>query len=247
MSVQDHSAFEAIYFPGPVPADNSAMLTVLGVIFDRVYFPGVYFPKSGFDQAEVDKEIARIEALPGAATNRDDADLVGMLRFLRVAKAVEGLCIFSGVGDGTFRHAQPNPEWMEENIYEAYWGPTKTQLDPDIRRLALKGHFKRRAHPYPADTTTLPEPCRELAKTGIPLLTVADVPIPGGLPQAPTDNAKVLSAILAFECLRLALPEFPLLTPTALMDFRAENIAAFANFPALHAVNRPGFAGGRFV
>ena len=37
---------------------------MLGAVFDKVYFPGVYLPTDGYDVAELDKEVARIEALP---------------------------------------------------------------------------------------------------------------------------------------------------------------------------------------
>jgi hypothetical protein len=39
---------EAIYLTAPIPR-NAAVLTVLGAVFDTVYFPGVHMPKSGYD------------------------------------------------------------------------------------------------------------------------------------------------------------------------------------------------------
>lgn len=36
---------EAVYLTGPAPR-NLGVLTVLGAVFDKVYFPGVHMPKS---------------------------------------------------------------------------------------------------------------------------------------------------------------------------------------------------------
>jgi hypothetical protein len=53
---------DAIYYSAPMPRDL-ASLTILGAVFDKVYFPGVYLPKDGYDQAALDKEIERIRNL----------------------------------------------------------------------------------------------------------------------------------------------------------------------------------------
>jgi signal transduction histidine kinase len=42
---------EAVYYSHAVPR-NPEVLTALGLIFDRIYFPGVYMPPPGFDQVE---------------------------------------------------------------------------------------------------------------------------------------------------------------------------------------------------
>ena len=53
----DHALkLEAIYFSAPIPR-NPAVLTVLGAVFDKVYFPGVHLPTEGFDVGELDKEM----------------------------------------------------------------------------------------------------------------------------------------------------------------------------------------------
>src|SRR5262249_54820228 len=50
-----------------------------------------------------------------------------------------------------------------------------------------------------------------------------DLPIPGLPELAPSDDAKLLAAILAVECTRIALPHMPLLQPEDLMEFRDAN------------------------
>jgi len=53
---------EVVYLTAPVPR-NLGVLTVLGAVFDKVYFPGVHMPKSGYDPKEVEKETLRLEGL----------------------------------------------------------------------------------------------------------------------------------------------------------------------------------------
>ena len=80
---------EAVYLSAPIPR-NLAVLTAMGAIFDKVYFPGVYLPKEGFDLGELDKEIARLKALPNADYDRQL--LIGILSLTKHAKTLAGLC-----------------------------------------------------------------------------------------------------------------------------------------------------------
>jgi hypothetical protein len=69
------------------------------------------------------------------------------------------------------------------------------------------------------------------AKTGLPLLNdTPGLPVPLISDGQEGDKAKHLSAMLAIECAKLALPELPLLRPEDLMEFRAENSAALHVF-----------------
>jgi hypothetical protein len=56
------------------------------------------------------------------------------------------------------------------------------------------------------------------------------VPIPGFEQTTPENNAKILSAVLALEAAKLALPALPILRPEELMEFRAENVKALRIF-----------------
>jgi hypothetical protein len=80
-SIDDALRLEAVYFSAPIP-HNLAVLTVLGAVFDKVYFPGVWMPKTGYDQKELETEIARLEALPPSPTAYDRGLLIGVLKFL---------------------------------------------------------------------------------------------------------------------------------------------------------------------
>jgi hypothetical protein len=76
---------EAVYLTGPVPR-NLGVLTVLGAVFDTVYFPGVHMPKSGYDPKEVEKEIAGLEGLNDSG--HDTQFLIGAMKLLLHAKTM---------------------------------------------------------------------------------------------------------------------------------------------------------------
>ena len=86
--LDDALALEAVYYSAPIPRDL-ATLTVLGTVFDKVYFPGVYLPKDGFDEAALDREIERLEALPDARTDYDTALLIGVLKMAKFARTLD--------------------------------------------------------------------------------------------------------------------------------------------------------------
>lgn len=96
--LDDTLALEAVYYAAPIPRDL-ATLTVLGAVFDKVYFPGVYLPKDGFDEAALDREIARLEALPDARTDYDTALLIGVLKLAKHTRTLDGFCVFTNTRD----------------------------------------------------------------------------------------------------------------------------------------------------
>jgi hypothetical protein len=84
---------------------------------------------------------------------------------------------------------------------------------------------------YPGDYHYLAGALLETAKTGIPLLNdMPGLPVPLTSDGLDGDKAKQFSAMLAIECVRLALPELPLLRPDDLMEFRAENKDSLRGF-----------------
>jgi hypothetical protein len=219
---------ETVYYSGPVPRDL-ATLTVLGTVFDKVYFPGVHLPTSGFDQAELDKEIARIIEVSRDNRTRN-ANLVCILSFIRHAKTLESFCVFTG--DGRFHKDDDIPPRMVDDLYQAIHGPHPEGWQPAFSNNFIKAMpGSEEVVLYPGDYHYLAGALLHTAKTGIPLLNdTPGLPVPMTSDGANGNKAKQLSAMLAIECVRLALPELPLLWPEDLMEFRADNSAALRSF-----------------
>ena len=56
-------SLEAVYYATPIPS-GLVSLTMLGIVFDRLHFPDVWLPESGYDPEATAAEAKRIEALP---------------------------------------------------------------------------------------------------------------------------------------------------------------------------------------
>jgi len=221
---------EAVYLSAPIPR-NLAVLTAMGAIFDKIYFPGVYLPKAGFDIGDLDKEIARLESLPIARDN-DTQLLIGVLKLTKRAKALEGLCEFTANPDDPFGTKSSTPPQLVEAIYHAIHGPPREGFIPLLSPRHVKGlSGGDEVVIYPGDYHYLAEAIVYSGKTGIPLLN--DIPglnLPGFPDTAPVDDSKLLASVLAVECTRIALPPTPLLRPEDIMEFRQANTALLRGF-----------------
>jgi len=208
-----------------------AVLTILGAVFDKVHFPGVVMPVAGFDQAELDKEIARIEGLK--INRRSDDILLPMLKFTRHAKVLQGFCVFTGNPEKPFDNPQQITDEMVRELYDAIHGPPPPGFFPGPFSTA---HHKglpgsEETITYPGSYHYLAGAIRYSAQTGVPILNdLPGLPIPGLDGSVPADDAKTLAAIIAIECTKLVLPELPMLRPEDLMEFRAENTTTLRAF-----------------
>lgn len=227
--IDDTLKFEAVYLTAPVPR-NLGVLTVLGAVFDKVYFPGVHLPKSGYDLKEVEKEIARLEGLNDRA--HDTQLLVGAMKLLRHAKTLEGFCEFTADPDDPFLRKDPVPGQLVQAVYESIHGPPRPGFIPMMHTSNAKGLGDgSETLIYPGDYHYIARAIVHSGRAGIPLLN--DIPglqIPGIPDVAPVDDAKFLASILAVECTRISLPPTPLMHPEDLMEFRDANTALLRGF-----------------
>jgi hypothetical protein len=227
--LDDVLSLEATYYSAPIP-QNMAVLTILGAVFDKVHFPGVVMPMAGFDQAELDKEIGRIEGL--TINRRPDEIILPMLKFIRHAKVLQGFCVFTGDPEKPFDNPQQITGKMVQELYDTIHGPSP----PGFLPLVSTNHHKGlpgsdEAITYPGSYHYLAGAIRYSAQTGVPLLNdLPGLPIPGLDGRVPVDDAKTLAAIIAIECTKLVLPELPMLRPEDLMEFRAENATSLRAF-----------------
>jgi hypothetical protein len=219
---------EAVYLSAPIPR-NLAVLTAMGAIFDKVYFPGVYLPKEGFDVGELDKEIARLKALP--KQNNDTQLLLQILSLTKYTKTLEGFCEFTGDPDDIFCTQSAPPQQLVQAIHDAIHGPPRKGVTLMFQPGYCKGLGGGETVNYPESHHYLARAIIHSGETGVPLLN--DIPgltLPGMLDVAPHDDAKLLAGILAVECTRIALPPTPLLRPEDIMEFREANAPLLRGF-----------------
>jgi hypothetical protein len=89
--------FEAVYYSYAVPR-SAEILTILGLVFDRIHFPGVHLPPIGFDEEAVEREFQRI-----AAFQRKDPSTEQLLACMAYAvqqKHLSDFCVFPGFDNG---------------------------------------------------------------------------------------------------------------------------------------------------
>jgi hypothetical protein len=190
--IDEKLQLEAVYLSAPIPR-NLAVLTVLGAVFDKVYFPGVYMPKTGFDPVQLDTEIARIEALPDSRNSNQL--LVGALKLTKHAKTLEGFCEFTATADDPYLRKNSTPGVMVQAVYDAIHGPPRAGFIPSFDT----GHTKGlpggdETLIYPGDYHYLAGAMIYAGNNGIPLLNdIPGLPIPGLSNTAPVDDARLLA------------------------------------------------------
>src|SRR5580698_8362287 len=72
-------SFDAVYYSQQVPI-SAESLTILGLVFDRLIFPGVYLPTSSFDEEALKREIKRITSL-GIPLSIEDVQMLNCMEF----------------------------------------------------------------------------------------------------------------------------------------------------------------------
>jgi len=115
----DPDRLEVVYYSQPVPR-NLAVLTVLGLVFDRVHFPGVYMPPTTLDEKPVIAEIQRIVALGHQDPNT--RQMLQCMDFATVRKHIPDLCVFSGKPGGV-EQFEPGVHEVVDELENMVFGP----------------------------------------------------------------------------------------------------------------------------
>lgn len=216
-------SLDAVYYSQQVP-NSPASLTALGMVFDRIYFPGVYIPSVDLDREAVVSEIKRIQTAvkrPSIA----DVQLLQCMGFSLHKKHLEDFCIFTASPSDTFGRIEKETPDVAARLEEMIYGPPEPGFTPSFESghaVGMPGN-KMEAIRYPG---WLYYPANALvfaAKNNLPLVNDnPNLPVPGLSGASPKDNAKLLAAILTVESIRVAMPEIPVLTPEELAEFRSE-------------------------
>ncbi len=226
MIVQDlnPSTFEAVYYSYAIPR-GPEVLTFLGLIFDKVYFPAVHMPPDGFDEDALIQEIQRIESL-GLNRNPNDQQLVGCLKFALHHKHISDWCIFSKGRSPRLGDFEPQTHAVVGELEEMLFGPRPEGDIPISSGPWIKGlPGMNGSDDYISAPDTITYPANALvfaARKGLPLINDQHwLPVPG-IPSNVKSNAKALAMILAIESVRLILPRLRSLGTGELREFRNE-------------------------
>jgi hypothetical protein len=214
--------FEAVYYSNAVPRTLEA-LTTLGLVFDRIYFPAVYMPPSGFDEKAVAAEIERILKLH--RRDPSDTQMLQCMAFAIHHKHLVDFCAFPGEPGG-MEGFEPGAHEVVDKLEEMVFGARPEgqipiHTGPWVK--GLSGDDPARYQVSAPDTITYPANALLFAnRKQLPLINdVPGLPVPG-IPGDVKGNAKLLATILALESVALVLPKVKPLTPEALKDFREE-------------------------
>ena len=211
------NSLEAIYVSGPVPS-NAHLLTILGVVFDKVHFPGVYLPRGGYDAHELDKEINRLKKL--SFEDYETVLLIETLKNLRVLPELETFCQFESDPSAAI-HPMFDPGGAVGKLFDAIHGPQKEGFVPSFGATNYKGiPGSEDSVIYPGIYHYVGGAMMKSSATGIPIVN-DDRTLARLMTQDVSPNA--LSTLFALEFARVVLPNIAGMTPGALVDFREQN------------------------
>jgi len=219
---------ECVYYPGPIPCDG-AILTALCLVFDKIYFPGVYLPKGDYDKELLQHEIARLESLP---RSYDTDRLINILQFLEYRAPLDGILEYPSARDSIFiagRDKQTGK--LIRVIYDVNY-PPRENFEPSFEGAHVKGLPQSDEAVIYAGEFSYQAGAIEYAAQN--RLTLLDDGSGLALPFRARykDNAQSLAALIAVESVGLVLPDLPAFTTQELVDFTIENAKELRNFRA---------------
>lgn len=213
MEVND--SFDAVYYSHPIPTSFHS-LTLLSLVFDKIYFPGVYISED-LDIQVIKEEIKRLQSL-----SRNDYDtnfIINCHIFSIYKQYLNNFCVFTGKF-GSPGILEKGAKDLTKILEELIYGPPPPNFIPTypmgFAHMTMNGPSWLS---YPANALIF-------SKTNeIPLINDnPNLPIPGLGGANPKSNAKILSTILAIECINFVLPNLRPLKPDEIVEFREQTI-----------------------
>lgn len=210
---------EVVFYSGAAPTRLTTM-TMLGLLFDRVHFPNVRIPQTGFDPDWVAAEIKRVESL-----GHRDYETWLMLQLMRftINPDVHQFFYFTGdekqvFGGDAMKKAAP----LVTALYDQIFPPR-----PEFTPMFTPGHHKGLPYDatidYPGAFYYQANALLYSSERRIPLLNDDPrVPVPALTGMDAKHNAAVLATIMAMECAQLVLPQVPELQPAQIVEAREE-------------------------
>ena len=214
-------SLDVVYYSAPFPSSWRSLAT-LALVFDKVHFPGVYMGTEGLDEAAAVREIDRIRSGLPAQMPVEDLHLLNCALVACQHKYIKEFCVFPGTF-GVCGTLEPGAEELLMAMEAQYFGPPPPGFHPAPSigfAKGLPGLDKRGINApswlcYPANAFLY------AARLGFAYVN-DDPQMPILVPRniSPKNNAEMLSAALAIECVSLALPSVKELKPPEIQELR---------------------------
>jgi hypothetical protein len=121
-----------VYYPQQYPR-NARVLTVLALVFDKIYFPGVWIPNRPIDtkgvQAEIDRILGLMKSKPQRIDTNDNIQMLGLMSFIEPAKILKDICIFTGK-PGYAGILEEGAKELTKVLEEMIYGPPPPNFTP---------------------------------------------------------------------------------------------------------------------
>lgn len=226
--MSDPLSFEVVNYATPYPR-NLAVLTAMGLIFDKVIFPGVHLPATGYDKKAYFAELERLRSL--RVQYADDARLLEIFSFLQFVPILSGFCEFTGTDKDVFGRSPENEKELLAEVELATWGPRQPNFIPMIDSGHNKGLGDQNFISYPGELHYRAAAIVEAAGRGATLLTdEPQVRIPSVGTNSAGPSARSVASILALHSAALVLPEMRVMRPSELMEFRDRHSTEMRRF-----------------
>lgn len=221
MKIDSGISFDAVYYSFPVPL-NPLTVSLMGILFDRVFLPGVYLP----DPKKIDKRSIseRLKFLVQKFDPNDSfsaqREMMGTLKFVYEYGELQDIFVPTGQA-GCMGLLEPETEKVTKQLEELVYGPPPPNFTPTPNM-----GFNQ---PAGADQINAPSwisyPANALIysrKHGIPLLTDSSfLPIPNiESPMIPKHEAESLASYLMVSSFSLVLPKMRSLTAEEILWVR---------------------------
>ena len=225
--MNDSVRLEAVYYSAPLPRSLEAV-SLMGLVFDRVYFPHVYLPDDGFTVDEANERAAKLtEYLRGRTQytydDQSTATMIRALRFLTWKEWTKDFLVYTNIDGNIFEKPGDGGKELVKQIYDLTFGPPRDDFEPTFESGHTFGIGEGDAYiAYPGDFYYPAMALLFAAERGLPIIN--DVPMLAvpGLSGSVKDDAKALASILAVECVQFLLPLIPPIDIYDLLDFRDE-------------------------
>jgi hypothetical protein len=208
---------ETTFYSNPVPA-NSYTVTLLSIVFDKVYLPGVYLPYKTVEKAELKERFEGVLAVDQERGRTPESSI--MLTTLQFVHNYQELGnIFVGTGKPDYMGIlEPETEQVAKDLEIAIYGPPPPNFTPLINNGQNFGVGTDQINTpswitYPANAYVWAN------KNNMSLITDnQEFPMPQSMPHEA--NAELLASYLALSSFSLILPKIRPLNAQEILEVR---------------------------